>query len=93
MASSSPSADVLFSFDLLKAKGRPQQRIAYGLVKSIEAPDEYTVRYDLSGAKDRELPLILALMPVLPKHATDVERFQDATWPRRSAPAPTRSRR
>ncbi len=70
---------MLFSFDLLKAKGRPQQRIAFGLVKSIEAPDDYTVRYDLSGAKDRELPLILALMPVLPKHATNVERFQDAT--------------
>jgi len=73
------AADVLFSVNLLKAKGRPQQRIAFGLVKSIEAPDDYTVRYDLSGAKDRELPLILALMPVLPKHATDVERFQDAT--------------
>jgi len=73
------SADVLFTFNLLKAKGRPQQRIAYGLVKSIDAPDDHTVRYDLAGAKDRELPLILALMPVLPKHATDVEHFQDAT--------------
>ena len=33
------SADVLFTFDLLKTKGRPQQRIAYGLVQAIEAPD------------------------------------------------------
>ncbi|MFY9629955.1 MAG: extracellular solute-binding protein [Methylocystis sp.] len=73
------SADVLFTFDLLKTKGRPQQRIAYSLVKSIEAPDSETVHYDISGAADRELPLILALMPVLPKHATDVEHFQDAT--------------
>ncbi len=73
------AADVLFSFNLLKAKGRPQQRIAYGLVKAIDAPDAYTVRYDLTGSQDRELPLILALMPVLPKHAVDVERFQDAT--------------
>jgi peptide/nickel transport system substrate-binding protein len=73
------SADVLFSFDLLKTKGRPQQRVAYGLVKSIDAPDAHTVRYDLSGTKDRELPLILVLMPVLAKHTTDVERFQDAT--------------
>ncbi|MBG0794758.1 ABC transporter substrate-binding protein [Methylocystis sp. H62] len=71
--------DVLFSFDLLKTKGRPQQRIAYGLVKSIDAPDAHTVHYDLSGVGDRELPLILAIMPVLPKHATDVERFSDAT--------------
>lgn len=71
--------DVLFSFDLLKTKGRPQQRIAYGLVKSIDAPDAHTVHYDLSGVSDRELPLILAIMPVLPKHATDVERFSEAT--------------
>jgi peptide/nickel transport system substrate-binding protein len=71
--------DVLFSFDLLKMKGRPQQRIAYGLVKSIDAPDAHTVHYDLSGVGDRELPLILAIMPVLPKHATDVERFSEAT--------------
>lgn len=73
------SEDVLFSFDLLKTKGRPQQRIAYGLVKSIDAPDAHTVHYDLTGVGDRELPLILAIMPVLPKHATDVERFSEAT--------------
>ncbi len=71
--------DVLFSFDLLKSKGRPQQRIAYGLVKSIEAPDPHTVRYDLTGVGDRELPLILAIMPVLPKHATKSDAFSDAT--------------
>ena len=71
--------DVLFSFELLKTKGRPQQRIAYGLVKSVDAPDARTVRFDLTGVGDRELPLILAIMPVLPKHATDVERFSDAT--------------
>ncbi len=73
------SADVLFSFNLLKEKGRPQQRIAYGLVKRAEAPDAQTVRFDLTGANDRELPLILAIMPVLPKHATDVAHFQEAT--------------
>jgi len=73
------SADVLFSFNLLKTRGRPQHRGAYSLVKSIETPDAGTVRYDLTGANDRELPLILALMPVLPKHATNVESFQEAS--------------
>ncbi len=71
--------DVLFSFELLKSKGRPQQRIAYGFVKKAEAPDAHTVRFDISGANDRELPLILAIMPVLPKHATDVEHFSEST--------------
>lgn len=73
------SDDVLFSFDLLKSKGRPQQRIAYGLVKSIRAPDAHTVAYDISGVGDRELPLILAIMPVLSKSATNTETFSDAT--------------
>lgn len=73
------AADILFTFDLLKTRGRPQQRIAYGLVRSIVAVDDRTVRYDLTGANDRELPLTLALMPVLPKHKTDVERFSDSS--------------
>ena len=34
------SADVVFTFNLLKAKGRPQQREAYSLVPSVDAPDD-----------------------------------------------------
>ena len=73
------SADVLFTFNLLKAKGRPQQRAAFTLVKSVDAPDDWTVRYDLSGANDRELPLTLAMMPVLSRAHTDAEHFEDQT--------------
>jgi peptide/nickel transport system substrate-binding protein len=73
------SADVRFTFDLLKAKGRPQQRAAYSLVKSIETPDALTIRYDLSGINDQEMPLTLALMPVLPRHKIDPLKFDDAS--------------
>ena len=72
------AADVLFTFDLLKQKGRPQQRDAFGRVKRAEALDLMTVRFDLSGL-DSEMPLALAMMPVLPKHATDVEHFDNPT--------------
>jgi peptide/nickel transport system substrate-binding protein len=72
------SADVAFSFDLLKTKGRPQQRSAFSLVTAVTTPDDHTITYDLSAGNDRELPLILAIMPVLPKHATDVERFNES---------------
>src|SRR5882757_5399686 len=41
------AADVLFTFDLLKQKGRPQQRDAFGRVKRAEALDLMTVRFDL----------------------------------------------
>ena len=73
------AADVVFTFNLLKAKGLPSQRAAYSLVKSVAAPDDLTVRFDLAGADDRELPLILGLMPVLSRAHTDADHFEDQT--------------
>jgi len=73
------SADVRFSFELLKRKGRPQHRAAYSLVKGIETPDEHTVRFDLTGIGDREMPLTLALMAVLSQRHTDADKFDEAT--------------
>ena len=71
--------DVLFSWALLRDKGRPNHRQYYSKVVKAEAPDPRTVRFDLSGANDRELPLILGLMPVLPKHSIDVATFEDTS--------------
>ena len=71
--------DVLFSFDLLRRKGRPQQRSAFGLVKQAQVIDPLTIRFDLGGSGDRELPLFLALMPVLSKAATDIARFDETS--------------
>ena len=72
--------DVLFSFELLKEKGRPGARRTYGNVKTAEKLDERTVKFTFDDdVADRELPLIMALMPVLPEHATDVETFEETT--------------
>jgi peptide/nickel transport system substrate-binding protein len=71
--------DVLFSWALLRDKGRPNHRQYYSKVVRAEAPNPHTVRFDLEGANDRELPLILGLMPVLPKHAVDVATFEETS--------------
>jgi peptide/nickel transport system substrate-binding protein len=71
--------DVLFSWALLRDKGRPNHRQYYSKVVKAEAPNRHTVRFDLEGANDRELPLILGLMPVLPKHAVDVATFEETS--------------
>src|SRR5258708_33478099 len=71
--------DVLFSWALLRDKGRPNHRQYYSKVVKAEAPDPHTVRFDLGGANDRDLPLILGLMPVLPKHAVDVATFEETS--------------
>ena len=72
--------DVIFSWDLLRQKGRPNYRTYYAKVAKAEQVGERGVRFDLAGADDRELPLILALMPVLPKHAVDPARFEETTF-------------
>ena len=71
--------DVLFSWSLLRDKGRPNHRQYYAKVAKAEAIDPLSVRFDLSGANDRELPLILGLMPVLPKHAIDAATFEETS--------------
>src|SRR5580693_8070471 len=71
--------DVVFSWQLLRDHGRPSHRAYYGKVAHAEARDARTVRFDLGGSNDRELPLILGLMPVLPKHAIDVATFEETT--------------
>ncbi|MGZ3282989.1 MAG: extracellular solute-binding protein [Xanthobacteraceae bacterium] len=71
--------DVVFSWALLRDHGRPNYRQYYSKVVTAEAIDPLTVRFDFGTAGDRELPLILGLMPVLPKHAVDVATFEDTT--------------
>jgi peptide/nickel transport system substrate-binding protein len=71
--------DVAFSWDLMKTHGRPNTRSSYAKVRTVEVKDELTIRFDLAGAKDREMPLILATMVVLPKHAIDPDTFEQST--------------
>jgi peptide/nickel transport system substrate-binding protein len=71
--------DVLFSWALLRDRGRPNHRQYYSKVARAEAPDPLTVRFDFGDANDRELPLILGLMPVLPRHAIDPATFEETT--------------
>jgi peptide/nickel transport system substrate-binding protein len=71
--------DVLFSWALLRDHGRPNHRQFYSKVAKAVATDPLTVRFDFGGVPDRELPLILGLMPVLPKHAIDVATFEETS--------------
>lgn len=59
------ASDVVFSFNTLKENGRPNMRRVYGLVTSVETPDERTISFKLGEGYDRETVMILAMMPVL----------------------------
>jgi peptide/nickel transport system substrate-binding protein len=71
--------DVIYSMETLRDYGRPNFKAAYQRIAEAEMIDEYTVRFIFKESGDREFPLILGLMPVLPKHALDVETFQKTT--------------
>ena len=71
--------DVIFSWQLLRDKGRPNYRTYYTKVTKAAVIDARTVRFDLD-ADDRELPLILGLMPVLARHAINADKFEDTSF-------------
>jgi len=72
--------DVIFSWALLRDHGRPNFGIYYAKVVKAESVGARGVRFDLSGGDDRELPLILGLMPVLAKHAINIDKFEETTF-------------
>jgi peptide/nickel transport system substrate-binding protein len=72
--------DVVFSWQLLRDRGRPNHRTYYAKVAKAEVLGEQEVRFDLSGSDDRELPLILGLMPVFAKHAVVPDKFEETSF-------------
>ena len=71
--------DVLFSHAILKEKGWPYHRSHYAKVTLAEKIGPHSVRFTFAAAGDREIPLILALMPILPRHKIDAETFERTT--------------
>jgi|SRR5581483_7301690 len=71
--------DVLFSHAILKDKGWPYHRSHYGKVAAAEKTGPHSVRFTFAAAGDREIPLIIALMPILPRHRIDPEAFERTT--------------
>lgn len=60
--------DVKFSFDTLMKKGTPMYRGYYADVERVEVESPHSVRFVFKHAGNRELPLILGQLPVLPAH-------------------------
>lgn len=71
--------DLLFSWNTLRDRGRPNHRAYYAKVTKATKQSDRTVRFDLGDGSDRELPLILGLMPILPAHLLTPETFEQTT--------------
>ncbi len=60
--------DVIWSFDTLREKGAPFFHFYYASVVRVEKTGPRGVRFVFEPGSNRELPLILGQLPVLPKH-------------------------
>ncbi|MEN4947027.1 extracellular solute-binding protein [Pseudomonas proteolytica] len=60
--------DVVFTFDTLIKQGSPIYRTYYADVAEVVAEDPLRVLFKFKHTSNRELPLILGQLPVLPKH-------------------------
>ncbi|SEH25504.1 peptide/nickel transport system substrate-binding protein [Rhizobium sp. NFR12] len=72
--------DVIFSFEVLRDKGRVPFSRRLAPVEKMEKVGERSVRFTFNDTVDREFPLIIAAStPILPKHAIDPETFDQST--------------
>ena len=71
--------DVIFSLDKLRTEGRPLYRFYYQSVVAAEKVGERSVKFTFAEGENRELPLIMGQLPVLPKHYWEDRDFTAAT--------------
>jgi len=71
--------DVRFSWEQLKDKGPPYMRAHYRTVSKATTLPPNAIRFDFEGHGNREAPLLLGLMPILPSHRLDAATFEQTS--------------
>jgi microcin C transport system substrate-binding protein len=72
------SEDVEFSFQTLIKDGAPFFRAYYADVDTVQILSDRRIRFDFKTDQNKELPLILAQMPILPKHFWTDKNFSES---------------
>ncbi len=70
--------DVIWTLETLRTKGSPLYRFYYASVEKAEKTGPRKVKFSFKDGENRELPLILAQFPILPKHWWEKRNFEDA---------------
>jgi len=65
--------DVVWSFNTLIENGSPFYKAYYAAVKDVKAIDDKTVLFEFNIANNREMPLIVGELSILPKHYWEAE--------------------
>jgi peptide/nickel transport system substrate-binding protein len=72
------SADVQWTMETLRDKGRPNFKNNFSKISKIETPDDHTIVFHQEKG-DRELPMIIGLMPILSKTSWDGKTFDESS--------------
>ncbi len=67
--------DIAWTYNTLLAQGRPSFRIQMADVKDVVVENPHRVVFHFKSNENRELPLILGGIPILPKHFFDGRDF------------------
>ncbi len=68
--------DVIFTFNKLINEGHPSYKMSFRDVKSVEKINDYHVKFNFKNNKNRDLPILISSLPVLPKHYYQKIDFQ-----------------
>ncbi|WP_050767497.1 extracellular solute-binding protein [Aurantimonas manganoxydans] len=71
--------DVLFTVEMLREHGRPMYANWLRPAVEIEKIGEHGVRFTFDDTADRETPMLISGLPVLPEHAFDRDTFEQTT--------------
>lgn len=71
--------DVIWSFNTLKTKGHPFYRSYYREVAKVEKTGPQEVKFTFTKPDNRELPMILGQLPILPEHDWVKRKFEETT--------------
>ena len=71
--------DVVFTFQTIQTKGHPFYRNYYADIKQVEKIGERQVKFTFAAEDNRELPLIVGQMAILPKHYWEDKNFEETT--------------
>ena len=71
--------DVVFSLNLLREEGNPFYSSYYAGVERAVALNDHQVRFEFNDTESRELPLIVAQLPILPRHYWEPRDFSSPT--------------
>ena len=71
--------DVVFTFNKLIAEGHPSYKMAFRDVFAAKKINPHLVRFIFKNNRNRDLPLLVASLPVLPKHFYEKIDFSKTT--------------